>query len=175
MKIKHERLIELLEYDQYTGLFSRRISTGRCNRWGAGTSPGYLDNKGYLIISLDGVSYLAHRLAWFYVNGMWPEREIDHINNIKLDNRISNLRDVDRQVNQHNKLSLLKNNRTGLTGVSWSSHAKKWRSRIKLNGIEHYLGYFETKEEAYEAYVKAKSEKHPSVVFKQETNASGVL
>lgn len=83
-----ERLRELLDYNEKTGKFY--AGSGR----NFGKEVGGFHGKGYLKIALDGVTYLAHRLAWLYVTGDWPFDVIDHINGDKKDNRIANLRAV---------------------------------------------------------------------------------
>lgn len=90
------------------------------------------------------------------------EKEVDHINRNKLDNRRLNLRIVTSQQNNWN-LNLPKHNTSGYMGVSifvGNKINKKWRARIKKNGKEISLGYFYTKEDAYKAYMKAKLKYH---------------
>ena len=77
-----------------------------------------INNKGYKIVGFKGTNYLVHRVAWFLAKGEQPPKEIDHINNDKLDNRIENLRGVTRNQNQHNS-KIYKNNKSGVKGVYW--------------------------------------------------------
>jgi len=83
----------------------------------------------------------AHRLAWFVINGNVPLGEIDHIDRIKLNNRIENLRDVPACINQRNS-PMQRNNTSGVTGVNWHKIAKKWRAEVKVNSKRIYLGLF---------------------------------
>jgi len=95
-----DRLRELLDYDTETGLFRWKTPTN--NRITVGSLAGQNHPKGYTRIGVDGAKYLAHRLAWLYVHGVWPINQIDHINRMKTDNRINNLRDVIDGINKRN-------------------------------------------------------------------------
>lgn len=95
-----ERLKALLEYEPETGAFRWKSPTNQRIRRGIAT--GRVGTKGYLYIGIDRKSYMAHRLAWLYVHGHWPLEQIDHINRIKTDNRIANLRDVPDAINKLN-------------------------------------------------------------------------
>lgn len=135
--VTHERLVEILNYDPETGIFTSRISVGPRK---AGTSAGSLCNRGYLRIEICGHRYGAHRLAWFYVHGKWPNY-IDHIDGDKINNRISNLRDVSIAENSQN-MKLGRRNRTGIHGVWWSTKYGVWVARIGVHGKKHDLGRF---------------------------------
>ena len=102
-------LKELLHYAPDTGGFLWR--KGRSNVV-AGTRAGTPDKDGYVIIRIDKRHYRAHRLAWFYVIGVWPRAIIDHINRNPFDNRFCNLREATHSQNQHNR-SMQANNTTG--------------------------------------------------------------
>ena len=116
--------------------------------------------KGYIKINIYGKEYLAHRLAWLYVYGKLPESFLDHINEIRDDNRITNLRLATLQENYHNISKPQKNNKSGILGVCRANCGKKWRADICFNGKIKYLGVFNTAEQAYDAYLKAKRELH---------------
>ena len=116
-----------------------------------GTDNGF----GYLRITVLGKSYYAHRLAWFYAKGTWPD-QIDHINGIKSDNRLDNLRDVNVQQNAQNKLNAQKNSDSQILGVSWHKKAKKWQAHICIYKERKYLGLFDNVKDAEEAYKKEK-------------------
>lgn len=149
--LTQDRLHELLHYDEATGHFTRKVTTAA--RAVAGTVAGDVDSKGYWRLRVDCKRYLAHRLAWFYVHGEWPE-EIDHKNRVRTDNRLSNLRSADRFMNKHNT-KCHKDNLSTLKGVSFHAPSKRWRARIHVNGGELWLGAFDTPEEAHGAYVEA--------------------
>src|SRR5215510_1403832 len=95
--IEHAELKKLLSYDEKTGLFRWRVPRKGSERGRVGSY-----NLGYIDIRLLGRKYWAHRLAWFYVYGRWPSL-LDHINRVKSDNRISNLREVSQKENCNNR------------------------------------------------------------------------
>jgi hypothetical protein len=94
------------------------------------------------------VHILAHRAAWLFYYGSWPEKEIDHINGNKHDNRIVNLREVMHQENRRNSLKS-RTNSTGFPGVTWQSRDKKYHGKIKYNGKAIYLGSFKNPKDAF--------------------------
>ena len=149
------RLKHLFHYDGEKGRFTRNISRGgSC----AGELAGSTRRDGYVVVRVDYKPYLAHRLAWFYVNGSWPE-EIDHINGDRSDNRICNLRECTRAQNQQNMMAPAKKYGS-LVGASWNKLQKAWVSSIRSKGFQHYLGQFETEQEAHNAYLSAKAVLH---------------
>jgi len=115
---------------------------------------------GYISISINRNRYLAHRLAWLYENGDWPKQDIDHINGNRSDNRIENLRDVSHQVNCQNKRSIGKQNTSGFLGVNWRKDRQKWRAVISTRRKQKFLGFFDTAQEAHQAYLIAKRKLH---------------
>ncbi|MGN6641537.1 MAG: HNH endonuclease, partial [Verrucomicrobiota bacterium] len=116
-------------------------------------------SDGYVIIYVDNKSYRAHRLAWFYMTGVWPTDEIDHRDLDKLNNKWDNLRAATRSENAQN-LPLNKHNKTGFTGVSWDKRSKKFKAVICKDGALHRLGSFSDPIDAHNAYVTAKAELH---------------
>ena len=112
-----------------------------------------------MLIKINGRMYMGHRLAWLFVNGGWPENHIDHINEIKNDNRISNLREATSSQNQRNR-GAQKNNTSGFKGVSFFKRNGKWKSTICVNSNKKHLGYFDNPEEAHQAYCKASDKYH---------------
>lgn len=146
--MNQQRVMELLEYDQTTGVFVRRIQTS--NRIKVGDVAGSKDKHGYFCIRLDGKTYKAHRLAWLYIHGVWPLGEIDHINHQAGDNRISNLRDVSRSVNQQNRKTVR----------GYSKDGSRWKAQIRVAGKFNHLGCFDTEAEAHAAYQQAKNVMH---------------
>jgi len=156
------KLHELLVYNGETGFFTRRCAAGRWGRIPAGTSVGSLRRDGYVKALIDGKSYLAHRLAWFYVYGLWPTQQIDHINGIRSDNRIANLRDVEPSINKQNMMTAQRDNRLGVLGVVQTG--EKFSANIKVFGEQIYLGQFGTVGEAHAAYLTAKRERHPGYI-----------
>ncbi len=153
-----EKLMEMLDYDQCTGIFSWKISTGRVK---AGSAAGSIHCNGYIRICALGKHILAHRLAWMFVHGEFPNGQIDHINGIKTDNRIINLRDVDGFINSQNIRSSKGQNKNGLLGAH--KHRNKWRSRITAYGKRVNLGTMDTPQEAHKAYLEAKRKFHSGI------------
>ena len=156
--ITQERLKSLLTYDPDTGEFRWRV-----NRTGgvkAGDQAKAKDCHGYGRIKLDGRVYKAHRVAWMYVYGEWPPAHIDHINRVRDDNRIANLRAVSHAENNQNR-SADKRNTSGYTGVYFNKPSRKWQASISVNGKLRSLGYFDTKEDAAFARQRAEAEHLP--------------
>jgi hypothetical protein len=154
-----QTLRKLLDYDQETGVFTwKRLR--RQGRARVGDAAGAVNGAGYRQIgfALYGAKQ-CHRLAWLHVYGRWPVGEIDHINGDKLDNRISNLRDVSRKQNQQNQRLPPRNNQSGFLGVCKDAR-QGFKATLMNNKQSIYLGSFKTPEEAYEAYLKAKRELH---------------
>jgi len=137
--LTQSELKELLDYNPGTGVFVWKV----CRNWKAksGDVAGFLHHTGYWYIRINYRRYLAHRLVWLYVHGCWPEEEIDHINHVRDDNRIINLREASRQDNCKNA-SLSKINTSMINGVSWNSRDKKWRVDIRNNGKHIYGGQY---------------------------------
>jgi hypothetical protein len=111
-------------------------------------------NNGYLTINFQDKNYLVHRLGWFLHHGVWPDKDLDHINGIKDDNRIVNLREVSRSQNMHNS-KLFSNSTTGHRGVR--KHRDAWQARITINYKEVNLGTFSTIEKAIKARQEAEA------------------
>jgi len=152
MKITATRLKELVSYNAETGEFTWASKPNR--RIKIGSIAGSF-HRGYKRIHLDGIDQQAHRMAWLYTHGSHPTGHIDHINGNRSDNRLINLRDVTPQENMQNMRCASKVSTTGVLGVR-KGRGGTWRSEIKVDNKQKYLGEFKTIEAAYEAYVKAK-------------------
>lgn len=146
------RLQELLHYDPETGVFTRLVSTNP--RLKVGDIAGCIATRGYRSIMVEGKRYKSHRLAWFYVYGVWPTALIDHKNGVTGDNRIDNLREATGSQNKANQPAYITNT-SGFKGVSWNKASKKWLTQIKHQGKLKHLGTFATPEEAHAAYCTA--------------------
>jgi hypothetical protein len=116
--------------------------------------------NGYIEIGVSDARCTAHRLAWLYVTGAWPTFHIDHINGDKADNRIANLRDVDRNMNLQNIKRAPAHSKSGLLGASFHSSTGRWASRVYAAGRQRSLGLFDSPEEAHAAYLAAKRRLH---------------
>ena len=124
-----------------------------------GRPAGFMSAAGYWRIGVGAKDYMAHRLAWLFCNGKWPDGVIDHINHNRLDNRIVNLRCTDQAGNMRNCIKPRKDNTTGYRGVS--KHAcGKFTARIQTKGEYKHLGLFERAEDAALAYEAAKIKYH---------------
>lgn len=151
-------LRSLVSYDPDTGRFVWLKAAAR--RVKVGDVVGSRHHKGYLRARVATREYLQHRLAWLYVYGEWPRNELDHINGVKDDNRIANLREATTAQNQHN-LAKPKNNTSGYIGVTWNARKNAWQAQIGAAGKRKHLGYYAATEDAYKAYLAAKAEMHP--------------
>lgn len=152
----HNEVLEALEYDPESGVF--RWKTRPSNRVSVGDIAGRVMWHGYRLVSINGAVVLAHRLAWFYVHGEWPAGQIDHINAVRGDNRISNLRVA--SIAENNRNCRRRQSRSGLKGVTWHAKTKKWVAQIKKDYRTHYLGLFPRKEDAHAAYRAAAKRLH---------------
>ena len=153
-----------LSYNRDTGAFTRSVNSGSER---AGSSPGYLrKGDGYLMISVGGREFRAHRLAWLMVYGAFPDDGlvIDHINRVPSDNRIQNLRAVPQKLNAHNICKPKRQNTIGYLGVRL--HKGRFTARIyDTTGRETQIGTFDTPEEASAAYWMTKNAMYPEAVI----------
>lgn len=140
----------LLHYSEQSGQFI--WLDNKNNRVKKGDVAGHIDDHGYRRICIEGVEYRAHRLAWLYIFGVMPEM-IDHVNGIRTDNRLSNLRECTSSQNAINR-KIQSNNKSGTTGVSWNKKESKWKAYAKIKGKIINLGTYMGKEEAINARLK---------------------
>jgi hypothetical protein len=138
-----EQVRELFRYDPETGDFYRLNPAGRSP---VGIVPPCINGEGYRRISILGRLHSAHRIAWLYMTGSWPQNWVDHINGDRTDNRWSNLRDVTPRRNALNRKRSNSNNLTGVRGVFFCSG--RFRVQLKLDGTKRSLGSYVTLEEA---------------------------
>jgi hypothetical protein len=108
---------------------------------------------------IDGKQYYLHRLAWLYVHDRWPQGVTDHINRVRTDNRIANLREVTRGQNNQNSRRR-KDNTSGHPGVTWFKRTAQWRAYIQAGGKVHSLGYFTDLDAAVAARKAAEAAHH---------------
>jgi hypothetical protein len=155
--LTQERLKHLVLYDPVSGAFTWRNPTSK--KYAPGGPIASVGCGGYLRVGLDSRRYLLHRLAWMYIYGVFPDVEIDHINQIRSDNRLENLRLATRMQNAQNVL-MRSNNKSGAKGVSWDVDRKRWRAQININGKRRYLGLFDSVESASAAYTAAANKHH---------------
>ena len=143
-KLSYDRLVDILDYNKETGEFFWKVRKGHVM---AGSPAGFIHSKGYRIIKINHVQFYAHRLAWLYVHGEWPKDQIDHINHIRSDNRMENLREATNQENHKNQ-SMRSDNKSGMTGVHWHNGRGKWAASVVSNKKRVNLGYFDKLEDA---------------------------
>lgn len=140
-------------YDPDTGVLF--WATRAASKIKVGDKAGTLSKKGYLTVKLLGKMYLVHRIIWLLCYGSWPEDQIDHVNGLRADNRIKNLRAVSNQENQRNRRLSCKN-KTGVSGVILLKSGR-YRAVIRVCGVLKHLGQFTTLEEAAGAKAEAES------------------
>lgn len=145
MPLTQDRLKQLLDYNPDTGGFRWKVTKGRAK---AGAWAGATDAYGYCVIRVDGVLYKAHRLAWLYAHGKWPEGLLDHINRVPGDNRLRNLREVTQSENMHNAA---RSTKSGVPGVRWRAERSRWVAQIRVGYRQHVIGSFACKDEAIRA------------------------
>ena len=155
--ITQDELKRILDYNPETGLFRWKERVAR--RAQVGSVAGGTNCKGYRVIRINRKDYKAHRLAWLYMFGHFPENDTDHINGDKADNRIINLRKATRSENEANKGKPITNT-SGYKGVSWHKADKKWMAYIKVNKKQKNLGSFNCPIEAHEVYKTAANQLH---------------
>lgn len=162
--LTRERLLGLLRYDPGTGVFT----------WLSGKNVGKTaqarNRDGYIVITIDRVQYRAHRLAIFYMTGIWPAHQVDHINLMKSDNRFANLREATQAENHRNRPAQ-SNNKCGRRGVYWQESAGKWHVSLRHNGKRHYVGLFVSLEAASAAYDEAALRLHREFARPNSTQA----
>ena len=144
-KMNIKLLREFIDYDSKTGVmiwrkrarkhFKSERDWRAWNTRYAGKECGCIKN-GYRIIAINDIQYRGHRLAFAHYHGRWPKYEIDHEDQNPLNNCITNLRDTNENNKNRGKDS---RNKSGYTGVSWDSGAKKWMAYVG----KQYLGRFE--------------------------------
>lgn len=150
-RVSIEYLRRNLSYCPQTGII-KWAARGFCRKFGQ--EAGHKDQRGYRRIFLCGRNYKAHIVAWALHYGEWPDMWLDHINCVRDDNRLSNLRLVTPLQNIANRRAK-RGGTSSLKGVSWNKQRRMWQSSIGVNGNTVYLGYFDTEQAAHEAYWNA--------------------
>lgn len=169
-ELTQEILKELLHYNPLTGIFTWRErdskwfahckdQEGYCKTWNtkySNTIAGCKAKKRNVYYNNIGITLLGerkkckgHRLAFLYMTGKLPKRQIDHIDHNGMNNKWDNLREVTNQENQKNS-TMQSNNSSGFTGVHWDGNRNKWKVEIKMKGKTIYGGRFTNKEDAIE-------------------------
>ncbi|ELH8509758.1 HNH endonuclease [Salmonella enterica] len=155
-------LRELFAYDAESGrVFHAKTRTGQgCKIKAGAPADTHVNTCGYHQLSATAAGRrhrpMAHRVAWILHHGKpIPDgMQVDHINGIRTDNRIENLRLVTHTENQHNQRKA--------KGYTWNTQCRKWRAQIRVGGKHKTLGLYATELEARAAYMRAKRELHPT-------------
>lgn len=169
----YHRVKELFDYDPETGMLTWKIKKARMN---SGDRAGHDHSaRGHRVVEFDGKKYKEHRVIWLWYYGGWPVSDIDHINRVKSDNRIANLRLAERgQADNMQNIGVSRRNKSGVLGVCYSPQnaRNKWRAYIRLAGKTKMLGSFPTLEEAAAARLDAEKQhytfKHPKQPPREE-------
>jgi hypothetical protein len=147
--ITQDQLKEVLHYCPETGMFTWLVGGGA--RKGAEAGCVHIQSgKPYRQVGVNNRAYSAHRLAFLYMTGEFPEDQVDHIDGNGLNNIWTNLRPVTCGENQKNRRKYARNT-SGTTGVYWNVKCNKWVSQIVVEGKHKYLGLFDNKEDAIAA------------------------
>lgn len=149
-----ELIKEFLEYRD-GGLYYKKKP---CSKIVVGQEAGHIHHTGYKRFMLNGVEMLAHRVIFAMHHGYLPD-EVDHINGVKTDNRIENLRAATHSQNAHNQ-NTRSNNTSGIKGVSWNKLEKRWKVNVCLDGVQKYIGGFKDKASAELAAISARNQLH---------------
>lgn len=168
--ITPEALRQLLRYEPETGklywkerpvemLPSERAGKSWNTRFAGKEAFTAIGNHRYRVGRVNYKELLAHRVVWAIHYGEWPEDQIDHVDNDRLNNRIGNLREATSFENMRNR-GAQNNNSSGHKGVHWNSGAKAFCAQICFEGRRVYLGLFSTAEDAHAAYCEAAKKYH---------------
>lgn len=144
--LTQEIVRKYLHYNPDTGMFTWLLprsghQVGRVNY--------PRSHNSYVHVKMFNQSYLAHRVAWFYMTGKWPRNEIDHINLIRHDNSWKNLREATSAQNSANVPETRKNRSSGLKNVVWRKSDSKWIARLQVSRKRHTVGFFDCPAAAY--------------------------
>ena len=151
MQLTQARLKELLHYDPETGVFTNKTNRGK-KAYAQEEAGGVSDPRGYRTICIDNNNHGAHRLAFLYMIGRFPDDQVDHIDGVTSNNRFINLRQATNCENAKNR-RIQVNSTSGFVGVNW--YHGKWRVRIRSDGEAKYLGSFENLSDAVKARLDA--------------------
>lgn len=164
--IPDDKISRIASYDPSTGIIvwldrlpdtfgccpkERNRVASRWNKLRSGKVAGHKNSNGYIVLCIEKKTLQAHRIAWMLHYGEWPKGQIDHINGIRDDNRIENLRVVTSAENAKNK-RVLSSNTSGHMGVHFHKGTGKWHARIMSDGVRTHIGAFDSKLDAASAY-----------------------
>jgi len=159
MSLSQERLKQLMVYDPLTGIFTRRIQAG--SRGLAGDVAGTVETNGYVRISVDSRPYRAHRLAFLYMTGMWPEKDVDHRFGDTSDTTFASLREATKSENLQNSKKRVDNS-SGTKGVSFRKDRGMFSVRMKVGNVYKSFGCYKELELAELVATEARELYHGS-------------
>lgn len=154
-----ETLNELLIYDPATGDLRWKSIPKNFRRAKIGDLVGTIGAKGYRVVGIDRVYYLAHRIIWKMMTGDDPIDQVDHEDTNRLNNRWRNLRETSNGPNIQNS-RLRKDNRSGVKGVCWDSYHSAWVAAIGVDGKQQRIGRYKNFDQACEARRIASEKMH---------------
>lgn len=153
------RVSEALSYNADTGVVAWKVRRNQ-NAIPGKPAGNICKTTGYRKIQVDGRTKTAHRLAWLLSYGRYPDGDVDHINGIRTDNRLCNLRELPRHENMQNQRAARSDSKSGILGVHYCAKTNKFRAQIQVRGKKVALGYFDNADEASTAYITAKRAMH---------------
>jgi hypothetical protein len=164
-----EFLQECFDYNPETGvliwkekpreLFNTDSGWIKSNKQTSGKLITSTNNKGYIVGILNGSYFAMHRVIWKLMTGDEPKFEIDHVNNIRNDNRWCNLREANLFENKYNQ-SLRTDNTSGTKGVHWNIGNKAWVGRVRYNGKRYLVCQNQSKEYVEAEVIKFRNDLH---------------
>ena len=157
-----ELIARFISYDSQTGDLTMLPrpreafkSDSEFKRWNTKFANKKVTNthrSGYIRVIVNRQQYFAHRVAWFLYYGSWPESILDHVNRIRSDNRIVNLRLADYELNALNRTRAGKSkSKSKYRGVVLH-RTGKWQAQITVKNRNKYLGLYATELEAKKAF-----------------------
>jgi hypothetical protein len=146
-----EAIRAAIAYDPHSGSLTWLVDSGRAR---AGKEAGFSDERGSRSVIIAGRRLKAHRVAWLLTYGEWPDLEVDHIDGDPSNNRLSNLRLANHTQNLGN-MKRRRDNATGFKGVHYHKAARRYCAQVCAGKVRHYLGLFDTPQEAHAAYIAA--------------------
>ena len=145
MALTQAKLKFILSYSPLTGVFIWNVSKSGNN--GIGSVAGNISSQGYRVITVNGKEYRAARLAFLYMEGYFPEYEVDHVNRNKSDDMWKNLKHVSHSCNMKNR-GVMRNNKSGIPGVQLYKADGTWAVVISSNKKRFFCGYFQSFKDA---------------------------
>jgi hypothetical protein len=143
-ELTQEEALKRFHYDSRRGLLYSKVNTRALRE---GQIVGALQKSGNLALNVKGVTYLVHRVIWLMVYGKWPKGYLTHLDGDKTNNMLSNL--AEKSYYENTKIV------KGIAGINFVKKTASWKANLNYNGIQYYLGEYESKEEAIYARVAA--------------------